>query len=201
MGMFKENFDVKEKQINQGPVIQNQLVQNKVMEQAPIQDRKQECILTLKGVEQITAEDLDTNVSMTKITNINHEANSSDREIRKNAEKKALSTVKIQKMLKELMGTGINFSEIVGANATIAKLNRMGEGEDISEDVLQKVNILKTHAPKVYERLLQLDKSMELMEENGTNQQELKKSTEAEMEMAQRQWIFVRNMVNRTANA
>jgi L-fucose isomerase-like protein len=171
------------------------------MEQAPIQDRKQDCILTLKGVEPITAKELDTNVTMKKITNINHESNSSDREIRKNAEKKAFSTVKIQRMLKELMGTGISFAEIIKSDATLGKLNSIGEGGDIPEDVLQKVNILKTHAPKVYERLLQIERSMQLMEENGNNHPDLYKSTEAERDMAQRQWDFVQKMANQTATA
>lgn len=105
MGIFKENFDKKEKEIRDSIQLPTDLSKQQnstidLMNQSLIQEKEHDNVLTVLGLEHFHSEQLKGEyVSRYKVSSRNLDARASDRQIRKRAEKKASKAMKLQKML------------------------------------------------------------------------------------------------------
>ena len=204
MGIFKENLDSKESELQQNlhlPTQVNQAQTTKIseMNEKLQQESQQDNVLTVTGLEEIRADQFEKHVTdRYKITQRKRDPHASDREIRRRAEKKSSSAVKLRKMLQELGNTGRSFDEIIKSNYTIFRLNSFNKKKikGMSDDDIKKMETLKKQAPKVYERKLKLEHVNVLLTGKEDQYRELFQFLQRELIQASNEWEHVENMAN-----
>ncbi len=205
MSIFKENLDSKEATLKQSlhlstEVTQKQNLQMNEMNQSLLQESQQDNILTVTGLEDVHAERFKTEVQEKYVrTQRQRDSRASDREIRKRAEKKTSSAIKLRKMLQELGNTGKSFDEIIKTNYTIFRINSFNKknNPDMPEEDVKKYQTLKKQAPKVYERLLKLEHVMNILVLKDQKYQQLYQFAQMELNQARNEWEYVQHMANR----
>ncbi len=201
MGIFKENFDSKQSQMNQSMVIGNQ-TQNKqatgvtAPEQGLQRNKEKESVLSLKGLEQFNSEKFKSeDAAAYKSAESQKDVFTTERESRKRSEVNGTSATELKSMLDEI-SSNRNMARMV--EKEMAKLGLTDDaGADLSEIDAEKLEILKKQAPKVYERLLKFERlRVNLPKEKTEENKKLRNSAMEEMLQSQREWEYVKNMAN-----
>ncbi len=204
MGIFKENLDAKEAQLKNSLVLPTQINAAQTtkigeLNQQLLQEKQQDNILTVTGLEQIKADQFEEKLTAKyKVAQREKDPHASDREIRRRAEKKTSTALKLRKMLQELGNTGRSFDGIINSNYTIFKLNSFNKKKikGMSPEDVKKMETLKKQAPKVYERLLKLEHVSVLLAGKGAQYKELFDFAERELAQARNEWAHVEDMAN-----
>ncbi len=202
MGLLEQTYKKKEEQLKQNLTLSQEITRKQEgrmaeMNNALLQEKQQDNILTVKGLERFRADEIQEEMmARYKTSQRQRDASASDRNIRKRAEKKTAQAMKLKKMLQELGNTGKSFDEVVRANYTIFRLNtfRKSKNPNMSDDDARKIEALKKQAPKAYERLLKLEHVLSLLGQKREKYQELYEFALREKQQAGNEWAYITQM-------
>lgn len=202
MGILKETADAKVSELKQNLQLPTQASENQMnkvreMNQTILQNNQQEFAETMTGLVTVRADQFEEQATQKYVVKERgRDTHASDRDIRRRAEKKTSTAVKLRKMLQELGNTGRIFDEIIKSDYTIIRLNGFNKKKNpgMSPADIKKYETLKKRAPKVYERLLKLEHVNVLLAGKEGQYPELCQFAQTELQQAQNEWVHVQSM-------